>query len=99
MSAQSDQAGPSVTGCWCCGQEYAETELTRLGAHPEVAVCRNCAQSSHRRAVSQHDQQHPTIAARLRAGIGAVRTVVIRKGWHDRPVLGGVLRWIDRHLP
>ena len=26
--------------CWCCGKTFVkESELTRLGDHPEVAVC------------------------------------------------------------
>jgi hypothetical protein len=37
--------------------------------------------------------------ARLRSGINAVRAAVIRKGWHERGVIGAVLRWIDRRLP
>ncbi|MCS7482849.1 hypothetical protein ACFFQW_17820 [Umezawaea endophytica] len=99
MSTQSDNTSASATECWCCGGEYAEAELTRLGTHPEVGVCRTCAQSLHRRAVERYDQNHPTVGARLRAIVGTVRSVVIRKGWHERRIIGGALHWIDRHLP
>jgi hypothetical protein len=100
VSVQPEQErASSGTGCWCCGAEYPEAELVRLGQHPEVGVCLRCARWLQRRAVQRHDQQHPSPAARLRGGIQAVRDAVIRKGWHERGALGAVLRWIDRHLP
>jgi hypothetical protein len=99
MTTQADQAGPMLSACWCCDSSYPEHQLLRLGEHPEVAVCARCAQSLHRRAVERHDEQHPTTAARLRGAIRTVRRRVVNKGWHQQPVIGKVLRRIDRHLP
>ena len=36
--------------CWCCGNTFDESDLTRLGAHPEVGVCAACAHWLDRRA-------------------------------------------------
>ncbi|MGH4026599.1 MAG: hypothetical protein ACRDRV_18650 [Pseudonocardiaceae bacterium] len=88
-----------MTRCWCCGSEYPESELVRLGEHPEVGVCLNCARWLQRRAVQRHDELHPSPASRLRARIHTVREAVIRKGWHERGLLGALLRQLDRHLP
>jgi hypothetical protein len=73
--------------------------LLRLGQHPEVGICLQCARWLQRRAVKRYDERHPSPGARLRGGIGAVRDVVIRKGWHQRGRVGVLLRWLDRHLP
>lgn len=99
MSVQPEQERVSETGCRCCGSEYPETQLVRLGSHPEVGVCLRCARWLQRRAVQRYDEQHPSPAARLRGGIQTVRDAVIRKGWHQRGTLGVALRWIDRDLP
>ena len=99
MTVQPEQERASETGCWCCGTKYPEAELVRLGQHPEVGVCLRCARWLQRRAVQRHDEHHPSPTARLHAGIRAVQSAVIRKGWHERGMLGGVLRWIDRRLP
>lgn len=85
--------------CWCCGSRYPEAELVRLGQHPEVGVCLRCARWVRRRAVQRYDESHPSATARVRAGVDAVRSAVIRKGWHRKGFLGDALRWIDRHLP
>jgi hypothetical protein len=73
--------------------------LVRLGQHPEVGVCLRCARCLQRRAVQRYDEHHPSPTGRLHAGVNAVRNAMIRKGWHERGVLGTVLRWIDRRLP
>lgn len=99
MTALPEQDRVLVTRCWCCGEQRPESEVVRLGQHPEVGVCLGCARWLQRRAVQRYDKQHPSAAARLRAGIHVVRGGVIRKGWHQRPVVGAVLRWIDRYLP
>ncbi|TNC25328.1 hypothetical protein [Amycolatopsis alkalitolerans] len=85
--------------CWCCGRDKPETELVRLGSHPEVGVCLECARWLQRRARQRHDSRHPGPSARLRGGIDAGRDLVIRKGWHRRGLLGALLRRIDRYLP
>jgi hypothetical protein len=99
VSVQPEQQRVSRIGCWCCGGEYPEEELVRLGQHPEVGVCLRCARWLQRRAVQRYDEQHPSPAALLRGRVQAIRRAVIRKGWHQRGALGSVLRWIDRFLP
>ena len=94
-----DTPGRVTPFCWCCGNDKLETDLVRLGSHPEVGVCLNCARWLQRRARRHHDDQHPSPATRLRARINAVRNLVIRKGWHRHGLLGALLRRLDRHLP
>lgn len=38
MTPQPEQASASVTRCWCCGNEYPESELVRLGQHPAASM-------------------------------------------------------------
>jgi hypothetical protein len=45
---------PPVTGC--CGGEYAQERLVRLGAHPGVGVCVDCAYYLKRRAEARDDE-------------------------------------------
>ncbi len=85
--------------CWCCGAERAESELLHLDQHPEVGVCARCARWLHRRARQREDEQRPSPAAWLRGGIRSARSVVIQHHWQDRPVIGPLLRRLDRHLP
>ena len=47
---QAAQTDPEVPGCWCCGASCPESDLVRLGAHPAVGVCVDCAHFLHRRA-------------------------------------------------
>jgi hypothetical protein len=85
--------------CWCCGQQYAERELVRLGSHPEVAVCGRCARFLVRRSRAQRDEYAPSAGARARAVLDRSRDVVIEHGWHRLPVVGPVLRWMGDRLP
>ena len=85
--------------CWCCGSTYAEQDLTRLGDHPEVGVCAGCALWLHRRARSAVDVSRRGPAAVVRRGLDAARGRVMRGGAQDWPVLGPLLRRLDRHLP
>jgi hypothetical protein len=85
--------------CWCCGSPFPETRLVRLGDHPEVGVCFDCALFLRRRAVESQDRLAPTAASRTRSVIRTVRDQVIERDWHNRRVLGRALRWIDRRLP
>jgi hypothetical protein len=84
--------------CWCCDREYGGQQLVHLGFHPEVTVCLECARWLHRRAVERRDELEPGLGARPRAGVRAARELVMRHGWHDHPVLGRPLRWLDRFL-
>jgi hypothetical protein len=86
-------------GCWCCGGEYAEVSLIRLGAHPDVAVCLDCARFLSRRAATRHDEHHPSLQGIVRGRIEGVRGRVIGRGWHERGAFGAFLRRLDRFLP
>jgi len=90
---------PHTATCWCCDTAYPETSLTRLGTHPEVAICADCAHFLHRRAVAQRDQTRHSIGRFMRSGINAVRDQVIARQWHSNYWLGPILRRLNRHLP
>lgn len=85
--------------CWCCGLPHPESVLTRLGAHPEVAVCTDCAHFLHRRARAQHDESRPTPGSRVRAVVQRGRAAVMARGWHQKRAVGRLLRGVNRHLP
>ncbi len=89
----------SQVACWCCGEPYAELAVVRLGEHPEVAVCFGCAHFLHQRARAQEDAARPSPAARARDPLRATRELVIRRGWHTRPVIGPLLRRLGTRLP
>jgi hypothetical protein len=85
--------------CWCCGAEFDDRDLVRLGAHPEVGVCLGCARYLQRRAAEREDELRPSRSARVRAGVRGLRGWVMGRGWHQLPGIGRLLRRIDRHLP
>lgn len=89
----------SSTKCWCCDRDYDERDLVRLGAHPEVRICLACTADVKQRAVQREDELRPTAITRLRIGVRHSREWVIAHEWHNRPVLGQLLRRINRHLP
>jgi hypothetical protein len=95
-AAETAQATDDVA-CWCCGNKYPADRVVRLGSHPEVAVCVGCAHYLDRRA-KEHE---PVTAAtqRMRGAAGAARRAVIDRHWHEMPVIGRGLRWLDRRLP
>lgn len=99
MTVQPDHASAVVPRCWCCGRDFTEAELVRLGDHPEVGVCLGCANWLRRRAQLRRDEQQPSTMGRVRKAIHRIREYVISKGWHERGRLGALLRWLDRHLP
>jgi hypothetical protein len=92
-----DQAD-SVT-CWCCGNAFDEHDLSRLGSHPEVAVCGRCAQWLYRRARANAESGSRTPGVLVRRGLAAARRGVMRARLQGWPVLGPLLRRLDRHLP
>jgi hypothetical protein len=85
--------------CWCCGSTPPATELIRLGNHPEVAVCLGCAHYLHQQARSREDALRRSLASRLRDGLRSARRAVIHRGWHQKPIIGRALRWLERRLP
>jgi hypothetical protein len=96
-ATEADAAEPLE--CWCCGSAYHESELVRLGSHPEVGVCLGCAHYLHLQARGREDVRRRSPAARVRDQLRAARQVVIERGWHRSRVLGRPLRWLGRHLP
>jgi hypothetical protein len=98
MTAAQQQGSTAPTECWCCGKAFGEDKLVRLGQHPEVGLCRQCATWVKRHAVARRHAQQPYLASQLLRGIDAVRNKVIDRGWHDHHWLGPLLRRIDRHL-
>ncbi len=85
--------------CWCCGREFGEANLVRLGSHPEVGLCLDCARWVHRRAAERRDAGRRGPFVRSRAAVRAARALVMRRGWHERRILGPILRWLDRLVP
>jgi hypothetical protein len=82
--------------CWCCGKIRSEDTLVRLGSHPEVGICVACVHCLRRRA---RDHQATALRRTLRGAAESVRGQVMTRGWHQRPLIGPALRWLNRHLP
>ncbi len=101
MTAEAESATPvpPSTGCWCCGGEFAEVSLVRLGARPEVTICLDCARFLNRRALARRDEHRWTPMGAVRGRVQRVREKVIENGWHRRGPLGAFLRRLDRFLP
>jgi hypothetical protein len=98
-AADTVDGGDGEVACWCCGQELPESAVVRLGDHPEVAVCLRCAHFLHQQARGREDALRPSPAARLRDGLRAGRRLVMRRGWHQKPLIGPLLRRLGRRLP
>jgi hypothetical protein len=96
MSSETAVGETGESGCWCCGRVTAGETLVRLGMHPEVGVCVSCVRFLGRRA---RDYQASVMRSRLRRAAESVRSQVMSRGWHERPVIGPGLRWINRHAP
>ncbi len=99
MTAAAEHEPAAQAGCWCCGRILPEHELVRLGEHPEVGLCLRCATWAKRQAVARYHEQHQSLPGQLLHGIDTVRNRVIERGWHERGLLGAVLRRVDRYLP
>lgn len=99
VRAEASPSEPPVAACWCCAGEFGEISLVRLGAHPEVAVCLDCARYLRRRAVARQDEHRRGLSVLVRRGVKQVRGWVIAHGWHERGPLGAFLRRLDRFLP
>ena len=101
MTAQRAYGGDSdgQVPCWCCGSSQPESSVVRLGNHPEVAVCLGCAHYLHQQARGREDALRPSSAASARDVLRTVRRFVIQHGWHQKPVIGSLLRRLGRHAP
>lgn len=99
MTTAAERVQEPRSRCWCCDEEFPEAHLMRLGAHPEVTVCAGCALFLHRRARAWADEQSPSVGRRARNVVRGARQRVLSRGWHRWPVLGRLLRRLDRHLP
>jgi hypothetical protein len=80
----------------CCGHTTSQGALVHLGDHPEVGICINCVHWLRRRA---RDYQATVLRQRLRGAAESICREVMARGWHERPVNGPALRWINQHLP
>jgi len=98
-AAATESDAAETLHCWCCGTVYEESDLVRLGSHPEVAVCLACAHYLHLQARGREDARHPSPTSRVRDQLRAARQLVIRRGWQRSRVIGAPLRWLGRHLP
>jgi hypothetical protein len=98
-AAAAGSADGGEVQCWCCGWWCPDERLVRLEDHREVGVCLRCAHFLHRQARQREDALRPSMAGRVRDGLRRGRQVVMDRGWHQRPVIGGPLRWLGRHLP
>jgi len=85
--------------CWCCGNSLTLGRVVSLGNHPEVEVCLPCAHYLHRQANAREDAMRPSAATRVRDRMRAARNTVIRRQWHQSPIIGRPLRWLGRHTP
>ncbi|MGN6636291.1 MAG: hypothetical protein ACTHJ6_12665 [Oryzihumus sp.] len=95
-----DQEGEGVTQCWCCGSMHAPARMVHLGDHPEVHLCLRCAHFVHHQAWAIEDEGKRGPAAFARDQLRNLRAEVMRREWHATTnVLGGLIRWIGRHLP
>jgi hypothetical protein len=92
-------AAEESVACWCCGQSRPPDSVVQLGSHPEVVVCLGCAHFLHQQARAREDALRPSAASRLRDGLRSARRVVMQRHWHQKPVIGPVLRWLGRRLP
>ena len=98
-AAATEADAAELVECWCCASAYLESALVRLGSHPEVGVCLPCAHFLHQQAKGREDATRPSPASRIRDRLRAGGQVVIRRGWHHKPVIGRPLRWLGRRLP
>lgn len=98
MSAETENAigEAGESSCWCCGRLTDERALVRLGNHPEVGVCVDCVRFLHRRA---RDSRASMWQLQVRGAAESIRREVMKRRWQDRPVIGPLLHWINRHSP
>jgi len=74
-------------------------QLSRLGDHPQVAVCGDCTHGLHGRAQAAPDVSSRSLSARSCGIVVSARDLVMRKGWQQVSVIGPLLRRFNRHPP
>ena len=94
-----DQNDDRSVQCWCCGSIEAPDRIVRLGEHPEVHLCLQCAHFVHQQAWELEDVGKHGPAAFARDQFRNLRAEVIRRGWHKNKLIGGKLRWLGKYLP
>lgn len=101
MSVRVETAEAAAGGrpCWCCGVSFAADELVQLGSHPEVDLCAGCARWVARRAAEQAARRRGGLGARYRSTFARSRAWVRQRELQGVPVLGRLLRRLDRLLP
>jgi hypothetical protein len=52
MAIAGNTSGSAVdeVACFCCGQLFRASDITRFDQHPEQGVCARCAQWLHNRS-------------------------------------------------
>lgn len=99
MTTHAETEADERRRCWCCDNDFPVEDVVQLGAHPEAALCFDCARWVRRRAILRADAGRRGMRVGLRRVVAQMRAAVIGNGWHDRPVIGPILRWIDRRMP
>lgn len=94
-----EESGHPPAECWCCGCRRDADQMVRLGNHPEVTLCTRCARSVGKWAGEIEDRDRHSVAARARGGFRSARKMVMRRGLHRAPLVGGLLRRLGKHLP
>jgi hypothetical protein len=96
-TVEDEFAGRSA--CWCCGIIDDPEKLVHLGNHPEVALCTRCARWAGKQADAVEDRSRTGLAVMVRDRARFMRRVVIQRGWHRLPLVGGALRRLGRYTP
>ncbi|TDF95363.1 hypothetical protein E1809_12500 [Arthrobacter terricola] len=91
--------GGALAACWCCGSEYPEWRIVRLGAHPEAGVCLSCTVSLRSTARRRETSSANWPARAVLGAVDRARGAVMKRQWQHLPVFGSLLRRINRHLP
>jgi hypothetical protein len=86
-----------ASACWCCGRQQPESRLLRLGARPEAAICLDCV--AHLRHRARAHENPPLGVRQLHTIARRSRDAITSFGLHRQPVVGPLLRWVNRRSP
>jgi hypothetical protein len=73
--------------------------MVRLGNHPEVLLCIQCAHFVHQRAWEIEDDGKRGPGSFARDQLRNLRADVVRRGWHHNRLIGAQLRRLGKYLP